>query len=162
MAGIVDSRLAATALACCLAGPASAAQTPASPVFRAEADLVTIELQVTARKGGALSLLPSERFEVQIEGRKRRLLFATLLHEDDGAVVRGLSAPRLDTAVGAPCIFRNLRLRDVPHAHYRIGLDTTDADRRRVGRVRIKTTDKDLLVARWAWRSRSSASGKPR
>jgi hypothetical protein len=98
---------------------------------------------------------------VQIDGRKRRLLLATLLHEDDGAVVRGLTASRLDPTVGAPCIFQNLRVRDVPHAHYRIGIDSTDADRRRVEKVRIKTTVKDLLVVRWAWR-RSDARGRPR
>jgi hypothetical protein len=147
-----ETRFAVSALACWLAMPVSAAQAPTPPVFRAEADLVTIDLQVTAKNGGSVPPLTNERFDVRIDGRKRRLLFATLLHDDDGGVVRGLTAAGLDAAVGALCIFQNLRVRDMPHAHYRIGIDTTDADQRRVEKVRVRTTAKDLVVVRWAWR----------
>jgi hypothetical protein len=59
----VDSRLAAGVMACCLAAPGDAAQAPAPPVFRAEADLVTIDVQVTKRNGGALPPLARESFE---------------------------------------------------------------------------------------------------
>jgi hypothetical protein len=50
-------------------------------------------------------------------------------------------------------MFQDLRASDFAHAHYRIGIEAADADRRRIGKVRVKTTVKDSYVVRWAWRS---------
>ena len=158
---VVDSRLATVVAACCVAGSVTAAQTPTPPLFRAEADLVTIEVQVTAsRTGEPVPRLARGQFEIRFDGRQRQLRFATLLHQDKGTVVRGLTASQLDPATGASgCIFRELRALDRPHAHYRIGIEATDADRRRVGKVRVKTTVQDLYVVRWTWRSPRDRDG---
>jgi hypothetical protein len=122
--------------------------------FRSEADMVIIDAQVVPKQGASLPVLTSDRFEVRIAGRKRAVVSAVFLHYDDGVIVRRPQAEDRDPATVATCVFGNVRTVDRVHAHYRLAIETLDADRIKVPRVSVKVTDKAVRLQSWAWRSK--------
>jgi hypothetical protein len=145
-------------LACtCLTPGVRAVQDPA-PRFRAGADLVTIDVQVVLARGtSVLPALTVDLFEVRVAGQQRTVVSAVFVHYDEGAIVSRSSERDTDPAPAATCVFRHLRSSAAVHAHYRLAIDTHEADRKNVAKVRIKVSDKTVRLGDWAWRS---ATGK--
>jgi hypothetical protein len=133
-----------------------ATQDPAS-TFRAGADLVTIDVQIVPARGPSVPVLTADLFDVRIAGQQRTVVSAVFVHYDEGAVVRPSSAQGIDPAALATCVFRHLRTAETVHAHYRLAIETRDADRKKVSKVRVTVSDKTVRVRGWAWRS---ATGK--
>ena len=120
---------------------------------RAGADLVTIDLQIVPARGTSVPVLTADLFDVRIAGQKRTVVSAVFVHYDEGAVVRPSSAQGIDPAALAACVFRHLRTTDAVHAHYRLAIETREADRKNVSKVRVKVSDKTVSLRGWAWRS---------
>src|SRR5688572_4837528 len=72
--------LVALGVAAALAGSRVAAQR--TPTFRAGVDLVAVDVQVVTSNGLPVSGLGPERFEVTINGRRRRVVSAELVRHD--------------------------------------------------------------------------------
>ena len=136
------------------------ASPQAPPVLRSGVDLVTIDVQVAPTKGAAMrSDLTSADFDVTVSGRRREATSVTFLHFDEGTVT-GNSLPRGAAGGSDECVFGFHRKDDRRTAHYVLGVDRTDADRKEVKEVRVTIRDKSFAVQRYVWRSpiRRSAS----
>jgi hypothetical protein len=144
--------VAAVAVATSAGSGAVQAQQQPPPAFRANVDLITIDLQITPAKDAAMRALAPGDFDISISGRKRPARSATLLHYDTGAVTRDAIPP---AALGTDpaCVFGFRRETDRTTAHYLVGVDAIDADRKEVKHVRAKVIDKAFAVQRYVWRS---------
>jgi hypothetical protein len=140
-------------LACACLAPMALAAQEAAPTFRAGADLVTIDVQIVPVRGTSVPVLTADLFDVRIAGQKRTVVSAVFVHYDEGAIVRPSSAQGIDPAALATCVFRHLRTADAVHAHYRLAIETREADRKKVSKVRVKVSDKTVSLRGWAWRS---------
>jgi VWFA-related protein len=81
--------------ACLLAAGGVVVSTQQPPTFRAGVDVIAVDAQVANADGQPLTSLTSEQFEVTIDGRRRRVVSATLLHSmDSSAEPRGPRADR--------------------------------------------------------------------
>lgn len=139
-------------LACTGLTPAVRASQDPAPVFRAGADLVTVDVQVVPVRGTSVPVLAADLFDVRIEGQKRTVVSAVFVHYDEGAIVRP-SAQGMDLAPLTACVFRHLRTSDAVHAHYRLAIETRDEDREKVSKVRLKVSDRTVRLRAWIWRS---------
>ncbi len=144
-------------LGCTVLAPIALAAQEAAPTFRAGADLVTIDVQIVPARGTSLPVLTADLFDIRIAGQQRTVVSAVFVHYDEGAIVRPSSAQGIDPAALAICVFRQLRTADVVHAHYRLAIETREADRKKVSQVRVTVSDKTVSLRGWAWRS---ATGK--
>ena len=142
--------------ACALLGSAAdlaltAQQAP--PVLRASVDLVTIDVQVTPAKGAAFRQLAAADFDIRISGQKRTAASVTFLHNDEGTVSAnpGVSSPK--TASSSDCVFGFHRKADRPTAHYVIGVERSEADKRDVKDVKVQIVDKAFNAQTYQWRS---------
>ena len=130
----------------------SAQETPSA--YRSTVDLLMIEVQVTPPNGKPQAVLTAGDFQVQIGRKKRRVVIAEFLHSDDGPVVRGAPPPRMDQQPRPPCVFQFSRTSEHAHAHYLLGLEPEEADKREVTKPQIKVVAGGFQLRRWAWRSR--------
>ena len=86
--------VAAALLCACLS-----AQAPSSQVFRSAVDVIAIDVQVVDRSGVPVVGLGPDRFEVSIDGRRRRVVSATFVSEqtlvtgDDPTAALATAAP---------------------------------------------------------------------
>lgn len=126
------------------------------PAFRAAVNLVILDVQVAAAQGRPMPGLTTEQFDVRIAGRERRVVRAELLHADEGAITHGARPAETDTATLAACVFGFERSSKRAHAHYLLGVEPNDLDRKGIEHPKIKVNDKTLSVSRWAWRSRAA------
>ena len=123
------------------------------PAFRTAVNLLTIDVQVVAPQGKPIPALTAEQFDVRIAGRQRKVVFAELLHMDEGAVTQGPRIPT-DAATRAACAFGFERSSRGANAHYLVGVEPSDSDKGGIKRPKVKVYDRALTVRRWAWRSR--------
>jgi hypothetical protein len=121
-------------------------QTP--PTFNAGVNLVTIDVQTTPVKGERMRDLTVADFDITISGRKRPAASVTLLHFDDGTVLR-----EIIRRPPAECVFGFYRKADRVTAHYLIGVQATAADGKEVKQVRVGTMEKVFDVQWYLWRS---------
>ena len=120
-----------------------------SPVFQAGIDLVMIEVQVIPVKDAPFRELTTADFEISISGRRRPATSASFLHFDKGPVTRNPG----ETGSVPDCAFGFHRTKDRATAHYLVGVDRIDADRREVRQVRVKMVDKVFAAPLHMWRS---------
>src|SRR6476659_4115144 len=79
------NRLAILAVAWLVAVPATAwagGQASQPPRFRTGVDLIAVDVQVIDRDGHPIADLGPEKFEVKINGRRRRVVTAELIRPD--------------------------------------------------------------------------------
>jgi hypothetical protein len=119
------------------------------PVFQAGVELVIIEVQVTAAKDAPLRELTTADFDISISGRRRPATSATLLHFDRGIVTRNPG----EWGSPADCVFGFQRTKDRTTAHYLVGVERIEADRKEVKQVRVKMVDKSFVAPLYRWRS---------
>jgi hypothetical protein len=110
---------------------------------------LTIDAQITAAKEAPMREFATGEFEVSISGRRRPVVSVTLLHYDEGAVVRDV--PR--EASSTTCFFGFHRNVDKASAHYLVAVERSGADQTEVKQVRIRMLDKAFAVQRFGWRS---------
>jgi len=125
------------------------AQAP--PAFRTGVELFTIEVQVVADRGKPLPVLGTERFDVRINGKNRRVVFGELVRYDDGSTVVVAPTRKSDRewfAAGGE-LFRPYPQQ--ASALYLLGVELTDADRQHRESVKVKVREKGVNVRRWAW-----------
>ncbi|HMC77040.1 MAG TPA: hypothetical protein VKH34_07895 [Vicinamibacterales bacterium] len=116
-----------------------------------------IEVQVIPVKDAPFRELTTADFEISISGRRRPATSASFLHFDKGPVTRNPETARLPD-----CAFGFQRTKDRATAHYLVGVDRIDADRKGVRQVRVKMVDKVFAVPLHMWRSAlRSANPKP-
>jgi hypothetical protein len=120
-----------------------------SPVFQAGIDLVMIEVQITSDTDAPWRELTIADFEISISGRRRPATSATFLHFDKGPVTRNPG----ETGSLPDCAFGFHRAKDRATAHYLVGVDRIDADRKVVRQVRVKMADKRFAAPLHMWRS---------
>ena len=125
------------------AGHQSRAAPQSPPVLRSSVDLVTIDVQLRAAKDAPLRQFAAADFEIRISGKIRPAASVTFLHFDEG------KAP----AAVSECVFNFQRKTDRQTAHYVIGIERTEADRREVRDVKVQTVDKGIKVETYMWRS---------
>ena len=130
------------------------------PAFRAAVNLLTIDVQVVAAQGKPMPALAAEQFDVRIARRQRKVVFARLLHTDEGAITQGVRIPT-DAATRAACAFGFERSSNGTNAHYLLGVEPSDTDRGGIKRPRVRVYDRALTVGRWAWRSRIAVPVAP-
>jgi hypothetical protein len=128
-----------------------AQQSP--PAFRAGVDLVTIDVQVTPVKNAPMRKLTAADFDISISGRKRPVVSVTPLHDDTGTVTRNPSATGAGPGTFPDCVFGFQRKTNQPTAHYVVGVEATEADRKVVKQVRVKLVVKAFAIQRYVWRS---------
>jgi hypothetical protein len=117
--------------------------------FRAGVVLLTIDVQVTPAKDGALREFGPRDFEVTVSGRKRSVASAVLLHLDEGSVIP--NPPRFGQGPDTECIFGFHRRNDRPTAHYLLGIQPIDSDRG-AKEVHVKSVD-TVFATQWlVWR----------
>ncbi len=120
------------------------------PSLRAETDLLTIDVQISPVHGAAIRPFGLQDFSVEVGGQKRTPVSVTMLHDDEGSVIRDLkNAP----GIGPSCVFGFHRKQDLKTVHYVIGVEGTEADRRKVPRVDVRVTDKAFEIQWQVWRS---------
>jgi VWFA-related protein len=68
------------------------AQPPQRPVFRATVDLVAVEVQVVDRDGKPIPSLGVADFDVRIDGRRRKVVSADLVHYDPALLAAAAAA----------------------------------------------------------------------
>ena len=136
-------------LVCALGGPPRSPAQQQPPVLRGEVHLLTIEVQVTAATDAPMREFVTSDFEVSVSGRRRPVESVTLLHYDEGAVVRDV--PR--EANSTTCFFGFHRNVDKASAHYLVAVERSGADQIEVKQVRMRMADKAFAVQRWGWRS---------
>src|SRR5205085_5944625 len=90
--------LGATTL-CGAAQQTDASQKPPTATFRSSLDVIAVDVQVIDRDGAPVAGLGPEKFEVTINGRKRRVLSADLI-ESRGAA--SLTPEERAVAVAGP------------------------------------------------------------
>src|SRR5436190_12057087 len=95
---VTISALAATAAVAAGLG-ARAQQAP--PTFRATVDLIAVDAQVVDRAGNPISTLDRDNFEVTIDGRKRRVVSASLVQAAPASVIGSLAAAHAAPAAPA-------------------------------------------------------------
>jgi hypothetical protein len=134
---------------CALGGPPRSPAQQQPPVLRGEVHLLTIEVQVTGAKDAPMREFVTSDFEVTISGRQRPVVSVTLLHHDEGTVVRDL----LRVANSQACFFGFHRKVDKVSAHYLVAVERSGADQIEVKQVRMKMADKAFAVQQWGWRS---------
>jgi len=117
--------------------------------FRTAVNLVMIDVQVVAVEGKPVPSLTTAQFEVSIAGRTRRVVLAEFVHADDGPIN---TTPR--TTRVAACVFGFERSAKGTNAHYLLGVEPSDRDKNGITQLKIKVSDRDVTVRRWAWRSR--------
>ncbi len=72
----------AAALLCAFLWPQAPAPKPPDPqVFRSAVELIAIDVQVIDRRGVPVAGLGPDRFEVTVDGRRRRVVSAAFLDE---------------------------------------------------------------------------------
>ena len=130
----------------------------APPGFRAEVDLITVDVQVTPVRDAPIREFAPSDFAIKIARHERPAVSATMLHHDEGTVI---SHPPRDTRSTPTCIFAFHRNKDVPTVHYLVGVETTDADRREVKDVTVSMVDRGFVVQWVAWRSPVRRTARP-
>jgi len=141
------------ALATVLLAPIQQAVGPslqAPPVLRAGVELVIIDVQVVPARGATLPELTASDFEISIAGRKRPAASVTRLHDDAGTIVRDSGVQGSSTS---DCVFGFRRSTDRTTAHYLVGVERIDSDRKEVKDVRVKLVGKTVAVQQYIWRS---------
>jgi hypothetical protein len=127
------------------------AQQP-RPAFRVEAELFTLKVQVVAPRGKGLPVLSAEQFEVRVGGRKRNVMLAELIGQDEGGSSAGAVRGRLDDTDLAGLTRNEEKLFRPPvgqrSALYLLGVEVTDAERRN---VKVRVGHKDVSLRGWAW-----------
>ena len=137
-------------------GPFGDVPQQPTAAFRTGVDLVTIDVQVTPARDAPIRAFSAADFDISIAGRKRPAASATHLHDDEGRVTRNpMALPDRDTP--PTCVFGFQRKADRRTAHYLIGVERTEADRKEVKQVRVNMTDKAFAVQTYRWRSPISA-----
>jgi hypothetical protein len=119
------------------------------PAFRTGVDLVIIDVQVVAAQGKPVPGLTAAQFAVSIAGRTRRVVLAEFVHADEGPINR---TPRTTTRVAA-CVFGFERSANGTNAHYLLGVEPSESDKRGIRRPKIKVNHKDLTARRRSWRT---------
>jgi hypothetical protein len=122
------------------------------PAFRTAVDLVIVDVQLVAAQDKPVPGLTTAQFDVSIAGRKRRVVLAEFVHDDEGPINR---SPW--TASVAACVFGFARSAKGANAHYLVGVERADADKSGIKHPKVKVSDKALTVGRLAWRSRVAA-----
>ena len=158
----VSVHVAALTLFVLLAQPAGQRATPGSPdlqqetppAFRTAVNLVMIDVQVAVAQGRPMTDLATGQFDVSIAGHQRKVVLAQLLHADEGPVTR--SVPHTDAATRAACVFGFERSSKGANAHYLLGIEPSDTDKRGIKHPKVRMKDKALVARRWAWRSRAA------
>src|SRR5262245_21575191 len=71
----------------CLAALALSAVTAAAqqPTFRSSVDLIAVDVQVVDRTGVPIPQLTADRFDVQIDGGRRKVVSADFIDEQHGS-----------------------------------------------------------------------------
>jgi hypothetical protein len=135
---------------------ADAQQPPLT--FRASVDMLLIDVQVVPALPMQHSSpevfrdLGPEDFEIRVSGRERPTVSLTLLHFDTGTVVPGPLSIRTHLSV-PDCVFGFHRAADKTTAHYLIGVNARDTDRRNVRGVHVDIANHGFLAAWWGWRT---------
>jgi hypothetical protein len=124
------------------------------PAFRTAVNLVMIDVQVVVTQDKPIPDLTTEQFDVSIAGHQRKVVFAELLHADEGPVTRGARPAHTDAATVAACVFGFERSSKGANAHYLLGVAPSDTDKNGIQHPKVRVKDKTLAVRRWAWRSR--------
>lgn len=145
--------LVATATLVSSGGLAAVTGQQSPPVLRSSVDLVTIDVQVTPAKGAPFRQFTVTDFDIRISGQKRVPASATFKHYDEGPVSGkpGSSSPK--TAPASECVYRFERKTKRPTAHYVIGIERSDADRRAVNDVKVRIVDNAFKAEWYTWRS---------
>src|SRR5262245_17009050 len=73
---------AGVAAALCVPTAATGPQQPQQPTFRATVDLVAVDVQVVDPDGRPIPNLGAEKFEVSIDGKRRRVVSADFIRQD--------------------------------------------------------------------------------
>lgn len=123
------------------------------PAFRTAVNLFIIDVQVVAAQGKPVPELTAAQFAVSIAGRTRRVVLAEFVHADEGPINRDV---RTTTRVAA-CVFGFERSANGTTAHYLLGLEPSESDKRGIRRPKIKVNHKDLTARRRSWRCRVAA-----
>lgn len=122
----------------------------APPAFRTRTDLVTIDLQIAAVPKATLREFALSDFSIEISRRKRTPVSATMLHYDEGSVIRDLlRAP----GSGPSCVFGFHRKKDLRTVHYLLGVEATEGDRREVKQVEVALVDRVFEIQSVVWRT---------
>ena len=132
-------------------GPVADALQVQPQKFQAGVDLITIDVQISPASDAPLRDFSVSDFDIRISGRKRPAVSATRLHYDEGKVSR--NAPRPGSGTSSACVFGFFRATNRTTAHYTIGVESIDADRREVKDVVVKVADKLFAAERYVWRS---------
>jgi len=142
--------LALASTVCGLAAVALGQQPP--PVFRGTADLLTIDVQLAAAEGKPMPSLTAKDFEVTTAGLQRAVVFAELLHNDEGRVTKNSRLPP-DATTRVACMWGFDRSSTATHAHFLLGVEPVPSDRTGVTKLKVKVSDKKLTIRRLAYRS---------
>jgi hypothetical protein len=135
------------------------AQQPV-PRFRGSIRLFTIHVQVVADPGKPMASLTAEQFDVRIQGRKRGVTFAELMHFDEGPVlparskadaVKVLSDESTEDTDARNGGVEFKRISSGISAHYLLGVESNDSDRGGFKNVRVRVNQRNLNVRQWAW-----------
>jgi hypothetical protein len=132
-------------------GHAADAQQALPPAFNGGVDLIIIDVQISPSSDAAMRDLTVSDFDIRIAGRKRSAVSATRLHYDEGKVVR--NPPRADSGTESACVFGFFRTTDRPTAHYVVGVELIEPDRKEVRDVVVKVADKLFAAKHYMWRS---------
>ena len=98
----------AAALLCAFLWPQAPAPKPPDPqVFRSAVELIAIDVQVIDRRGVPVAGLGPDRFEVTVDGRRRRVVSAAFLDEHsiaagDSPTAAPADAPTTPAGLPAP------------------------------------------------------------
>jgi hypothetical protein len=126
------------------------AQSPAAPPFRAGVELLTVDVQVAAKREVKMDALKGEDFALTFWGKSRPIVSATFAHLDEGAVADDIQPEQAKP----DCVFGYLRKAYRRTAHYVLAVDMTEPDRKQTAQVEVTTVDDTyLFVNRFAWRS---------
>jgi hypothetical protein len=111
-------------------------------------------VQVAPAKDEPIRGLAAADFDVRVGGRSRPVSSVTLLHYDMGTVTRGIisARARADKRSLADCVFGFHRRTERTSAHYLVGVEAIEADRKGVARIRINMVDKAFAVQWVSWR----------
>jgi hypothetical protein len=133
------------------AGRAVDGQQAQPQTFKAGVDLIIIDVQISPSSDVAMRDFTVSDFDIRIAGRKRAAVSATRLHYDEGKVVR--NPPRGDSATESACVFGFFRTTDRPTAHYLVGVELVEPDRKEVKDVVVKVADELFAAKHYMWRS---------
>jgi hypothetical protein len=141
------------------AGRAADGQQAQPQAFNAGVDLIIIDVQISPSSDAAMRDFIVSDFDIRIAGRKRPAVSATRLHYDEGKVSR--NPPRPDSGTASACVFGFFRTTNRATAHYVLGVELIEADRKEVKDVVVRITDELFAAKHYIWRSPIRRSVSP-